>query len=149
MGSIRGLLLALLVVTSACSSAFGPDEARALAEARQQWAGRSFPDYTFDIRHDCFCSPEQVGPVRITVRGGTIVAATLLGTGEAVPPANWYTIEQLFERIPLWAKEDGVDDVIVEYDATLGFPSSIEIRFKEDILDAGGAYTVSKVGPAS
>ena len=142
------LPILLAVAVAACSSPFGPDEARHLASARAQWNERSFPDYAFEARHGCFCTPEQVGPVRITVRQGSIESVTLVETGEAVDPANWFTIEELFDRIPLWAKGDGVDDVTVEYDPTLGFPSSIEVRYEEGILDAGDIYTVSNVGPA-
>jgi hypothetical protein len=88
-----------------------------------------------------------VGPVRITVRQGSIESVTLLETGEAVDPTNWFTIEELFDRIPLWAKGDGVEDVTVEYDLTLGFPSSVEVRYEEGIVDAGDIYTVSNLGP--
>lgn len=145
----RGLTIGLAVAAAACSSPFGPDEALVLAAARAQWGQRAFADYTFDARHDCsFCRPEEVGPVRITVQQGVITSITLLETGEAAEPASWFTIEQLFERIPIWAKEDGVDDVTVEYDATLGFPASVEVRFEEGILDAGDTYTVSAVAPA-
>jgi hypothetical protein len=145
----KGIVLAGAVGVAACSSPFGADEARDLAAARAQWKGRAFADYTFDVRHGCFCPPEQVGPVRITVQQGAVVRATLIETGEAVDSASWFTIDQLFDRIPLMAKEDGVDDVTVEYDATLGFPASVEVRFEKGILDAGSSYTVSAVVPVS
>jgi Family of unknown function (DUF6174) len=141
------LVLTCAVGVTACSSPFGPGEARALIAARARWEGRAFPDYTFDAQHDCFCPLEQVGPVRITVQQGVIASVTLLQTGEAVDPASWFTIDQLFDRIPLMAKEDGVDDVVVDYDATLGFPTSVEIRFEKGILDAGSDYTLNAVAP--
>lgn len=149
MSSLRGFAVILAVVISACSSPLGPDEARELAIARQRWAERAFADYTFETRHDCFCPPEQTGPVRITVRQGTIESVTRLDTGAPALPADWYTIEELFDRIPVMAKENGVDDVIVRYDATLWFPSSIEVRFNKDVLDAGSIYSITVVGPAS
>jgi hypothetical protein len=141
------LALALAVSVAACSSPFGPEEVWVLAAARARWEDRTFVDYTFEVRHDCFCSPEQVGPVRISVRQGAITSVTLVQTGQAVDPAGWFTIEQLFERIPLMAKEDGVDDVIVRYDDTLGFPVLVEVRFKKGILDAGSNYAVTAVAP--
>jgi uncharacterized protein DUF6174 len=149
MKSIRrvGLLLTLAVI--GCSSPFGPDEARELASARARWEARTFPDYTFETEHGCFCAPEQIGPVRITVRQGAIAEVTLLATGESVAADNWYTIEQLFDRIPLAAKEDGVEDVTAAYDPALGFPTNVGVRFGSDVLDAGSSYTVSAVGPAS
>jgi hypothetical protein len=76
------------------------------------------------------------------------VSVILLETGEAVDPGSWFTIEQLFDLIPVWAEYDGVDDVTVQYDATLGYPSSIGVRYEEGILDAGDTYTVSAVVPA-
>jgi hypothetical protein len=142
------LVLVLAVGVAACSSPFGPDEARLLASSRAQWSDRAFPDYTFDVRHGCFCTPEQTGPVRVIVRQGSIESVTLLETGEAADPAEWFTLEQLFDRIPVWAKNEGVDDVTVDYDPTLGFPSSVEIKYEQGILDAGDVYTVSNVGPA-
>jgi hypothetical protein len=77
-----------------------------------------------------------------------IVAITLVETGEAVAPGNWYTIDQLFELIPSFAEQEGVEDVTVEYDAALGYPASVGVRFEESILDAGSSYTVTAVGPA-
>jgi hypothetical protein len=147
---MRALRLAVVfaLTTAACSSPFGPNEARLLARARAQWSARAFADYTFDARHACFCTPEQVGPVRITVRQGSIESVTLLATGEAVAPRHWFTIEQLFDRIPLSAKNEGVEDVTVEYDPTLGFPSWVEVKYEESVLDAGDTYTVGNVGPA-
>ena len=63
-----------LVVTgavSACSSPLSPHEGRELALARNQWAQRASPDYTFEARHDCFCPPEQgrSGPYRRATGG--------------------------------------------------------------------------------
>jgi len=144
---VKVLVLAGAIGVAACSSPFGPDEARALAAARARWEGRAFADYTFDAQNGCFCPPEQVGPVRITVQQGAITGITLLETGEAVDPASWFTIDQLFDRIPVLAKEDEVDDVVAEYDPTLGFPTSVEVRFEEGIQDAGSTYTVSGVVP--
>ena len=143
-----GLAIAL-AAAAACSSPFDPDEARVLANARAKWRQRGFADYTFEARHNCFfCRPEELGPVRITVHQGAIGSVILVATGEPVDPAYWFTIDELFERIPLWAKNDGVDDVTVKYDAALGFPTSIGVRYEEGILDAGDTYAVSAVAPA-
>ena len=149
MSSGRTLALVVALVATGCSSPFGADEVRELADARDRWGQRTFADYTFETRHDCFCPPRAIGPVRITVRQGDITSVTLLDSGEAVPADSWYTIEDLFERIPRLADEEGVEDLTAEYDPALGFPTSIQARYEEGILDAGHSYTVSAVGPAS
>ena len=126
----------------------GIDDKRVLAGARQQWAARPFPDYIFETRRDCFCRSEEIGPSRITVRQGVITHVTSIETGAAVVAADWYTIEQLFERIPQLAEQNGVEDVAVEYDSALGYPSSIAVRYEEGILDAGILYVISAVEAA-
>lgn len=148
MQAVR-LPILFAVAVAACSSPFGPEDSRRLASARAQWNERAFPDYTFDARHDCFfCRAEEVGPVRVTVRQGSVETVTLLETGEVVDPSLWFTIEQLFDRIPLAAKDEGVDDVTAEYDPALGFPSSVEVKYEKGILDAGESYTLTNVDPA-
>jgi hypothetical protein len=141
--------VALAVITAGCSSPFGPSDLRELAAARRQWEARPFTDYSFETRHDCFfCLPEEVGPVRIIVVQGAISSVTLLETGQPASPSNWYTIEQLYQLIPSFADEEGVEDVLVQYDPILGHPTSVSIRFEEGVLDAGSRYTVSAVSPA-
>lgn len=149
MRMTRWLALALLAAApSGCSSPFGIDERRVLAGARQQWAARPFPDYIFETRRDCFCRSEEVGPARITVRQGVITHVTSIETGEAMVPDDWYTVDQLFDRIPQLAEQNGVEDVAVEYDSALGYPSSIAVRYGEGILDAGILYVISAVEAA-
>jgi hypothetical protein len=131
-----------------CSSPFPPGELFELEDARRKWEARGFADYTFETRHDCFCLPEDVGPVRITVRDGVMTEVTMIETGQPVSSSRWYTIEQLYDRIPGFAAADGVDDVAVQYDATLGYPISVSVSFEEGILDAGSLYTISAVTPA-
>jgi hypothetical protein len=146
---VRSLLLAtaLAFALAACSSPLGPSEALDLAHARTQWEQRPFADYSFDMLRDDYW--QQTGPVRSVVRQGTIVSATLVETGDPVDPAVWFSIEQLFKVIPIWAKIDGVDDVIIHYDPSLGFPSLIEFRSEEDFEDARGVtFTITNVGPA-
>jgi hypothetical protein len=122
----------------------------ALAQAQQRWMSRGFTNYTFDTRHGCFCTP-QTGPVRITVRNGIVVSATFLETGLPVEAADfvyWYTIEQLFDRIPSSADQEGVADITVTYDEVLGYPSLIRVIPEKDVIDGGESYSVTEVTPA-
>jgi hypothetical protein len=141
-------LVLVALSASGCSSPFGLDEKRLLAGAREQWDDRPFRDYVFETGRACFCREEDIGPVRITVRQNEIVTVTQIETGEAAAPESWYTIEQLFDLIPQFAGQNGVKDVAVEYDPTLGYPSSVRVRFDDNVLDAGSSYAVSAVGAA-
>lgn len=148
MGRAQSLLVTIAVVGSACSPPFGLDERLALDVARERWDERPFQDYVFEAQHSCFCTPEQVGPVRITVRQGSIESVVLLETGSGVDSSLWFTMERFFELIPLFGKQNGVEEVDVEYDGTLWYPSSVRVRYGEDVLDAGSHYTITAVGPA-
>jgi hypothetical protein len=143
---MRALRLAttLAFAATACSSPLGPVEALVLAKARAQWEQRAFLDYTFDMRRDA--SWAQIGPVRTTVRQGSIVSAMLVETGDAVDPAVWFTIEEVFDFISAAASSDGLDDVTIEYDPTLGFPSSIEFRVEVGV-GPRETWTITNVGP--
>ena len=140
--------MALALAGYGCTPPFTSSELSELGEARRKWEARSFTDYTFETRHGCFCLPEDVGPVRITVRQGVMTEVTMIETGEPVSPDRWYTIEQFFDRIPGFAGSDDVDDVEVEYDPVLGYPASVSVRFEEGVLDAGSLFTITAVGPA-
>jgi protein-S-isoprenylcysteine O-methyltransferase Ste14 len=141
--------LALAAIVSACSSPFSSREVLELAEAREQWSARGFADYVFETEHRCtFCRPEETGPVRITVTVGAIASVILIETGESVSPTPWYTIEQMHQLIPTFDDQEGVEDVEVTYDPTLGYPTSISVRYEEGILDAGDFYALGAVDPA-
>jgi hypothetical protein len=86
--------------------------------------------------------------VRIVVRQDAIVSVTLIATGENIPADGWYTIDHLFELIPAFAGYGWLEDIDVEYDGTLWYPASVRLRPEAGVLDAGGGYTVSAVGPA-
>jgi hypothetical protein len=55
----------------------------------------------------------------------------------------------MFELIPTFADWEGVEDVAVRYERTLGYQVSIFVRYPSDRLDAGHSYRLSAVGPAS
>lgn len=76
---------------------------------------------------------------------------TLLETGLPVAAADfvhWYTIEQLFDRIPDSAHQEGVADITVTYDDVLGYPGLIRVIPEQDVVDGGESYSVTAVGPA-
>lgn len=133
-----------------CSSPLDSNEQLAWAQARDRWTARGLADYTFETRHDCFCPPEITGPVRITVHQGTISSVTILESGLLLASSDlvhWYTIEQLFDRIRATAVQDGIADVAVSYDPTLGYPTSVRVIPDKDVLDGGESYWVTAVIP--
>jgi hypothetical protein len=146
-----GILL-LLAGALACGSPFSPSERTRLAAAELRWASRGFGDYSIETSSSCFCPPELVQWARIEVVGGQVIRATLLGTGEVITDtrlAFWGTVEATFQSIRNANGDDGLDDVKVAFDGTLGFPTRIEWIPERGLLDAGGLQTMRDARPIS
>jgi len=136
-------LVVLAASLTACESPLSLGELRALADAEARWAGRGFQDYTFEIRRSCFCEPLITQWARVEVVGGQMTRVVLLDTGAEVPPAQrgrFVTVEQVFTSIRAANQNELVDDVIVEYDQQLGFPTRVRSITRPDILDGGDPH---------
>ena len=105
---------------------------------------------TFEIRRSCFCEPLITQWARVEVLGGQMTRVVLLDTGAEVPPAQrgrFVTVEQVFTSIRAANQNELLDDVIVEYDQQLGFPTRVRFIAKPDILDGGSASYLRNAGP--
>jgi hypothetical protein len=132
---------AAVLLATACGDAFGPTGG--LVEARQRWR-RTRPDsYRYQLVVGCFCGlPPQ--PVTIEVRGDSVLSAVdARGAPVRVPSASPYgTIDDLFDAIERAIAASAVR-VDVRYEATRGYPTSIEIDGSTRIADDEIGYTVS------
>lgn len=129
-------------------------ERQRLDAARAVWAERGFPSYAFDYRRGCFCPPELVAPMRITVIDGRVAGAVYTGgngrsPGEPVPEAMLQflgPVEDSFDRITR-AIEQRAPVFEVVYDPELGFPREVEIVECTGCVDAGFLETLSDLEP--
>ena len=139
----RRLVIALLALTPVgCTDATGPEQ-DALAAARARWAQTNASNYVFELQRSCFCAPDFVRPVRIEVLGGIVNSAVYVDTEEPVSPLTSVpTIDDLFDEI-----QDAMDrmafSVIADYDADMGYPTSVSIDFIENAIDDEMAFIVS------
>jgi hypothetical protein len=130
----RHLGAALLVVAfgQGCSDQ-GPDELlfAQLDAARDVWT-RSRPlRYAYTLEQVCDCPPDEAGPVRIEVDGGSVLSRTY-GSGAEVPgglAGLFPTVDQLFALI-----DDAIAasawDVRASYDPGTGVPLSVRIDYE-------------------
>jgi hypothetical protein len=145
---VLGLLAAACGEDVACLCTLPGDPLPPLARAgvqRQRFQDVVGDDYSYTFQLSCFCTPEAVQPVRITVRNGVITSATMLESGApATPPADGFrTVPQLFDRIEAAMRdlEKGVvDDVRVEYDAALGYPREFYLDPEQGLADDELSY---------
>jgi hypothetical protein len=143
-------LLALVLFLPGCSGAIsGPDLRNELETNRNRWQSVGFADYTYRVDRACFCG--FAGLAEIEVRNSVIVAVTQVHDGSAVEPEffQFYdTVEDLFDLIEdAIAREPQV--LNVEYDAQLGYPTSIELDYAFNVADDELTVTVSGLMGAS
>ena len=147
----RSIGLSFLVAgVLGCQSPLSPDELRRLVAAEQRWALRGFANYSIETLSSCFCPPELSTWVRIEVIDGQVSRAVLLSTGEIITDPRlryWRTVEALFETISNANHDDGLSDIEVTFDPTLGFPSFMNWIPEKALLDAGGSQSLRDAQP--
>lgn len=132
------LAIAIALITGCGASLFSPEESLALQQAEARWEAARPSHYTIEMRRLCFCTLETTEWATVEVRGGAVVATTLL-SGEPVPEAQWSvrpSVAELFATLhgpwPVW-----VADVTVTYDPTTGYPTVVNMSSDEGVADAG------------
>lgn len=135
-------VLTLLLVATACNTPLSPNELRQLVEAEARWASRGFADYAIEARESCFCPPALNQWSRVEVVDGLVDRVTVVATGTDVAEEDrtrFPTVEYLFDVIRRSNDRD-YDELIVEFDPELGFPTRVELHDKPDVTDGGVAY---------
>jgi hypothetical protein len=137
----RPTTLLLLVTALAACSVLGLDgnreEQAELARARARWEQMRPYEYSYVLERLCFCGAESVGPVRIVVRGGSVLSRTYTATGEPVLPqfaAAFGPIDSLFVVIGR-ALENGADELTARYHSHYGHPLDVDIDYLENAVD--------------
>ncbi len=109
-----------------------------LDQNRRQWASKMVSDYQFNFRWSCFCAPEYIDPVNISVRENRIDSAAYAIGGVPIPVEvavkRYLTIEGLFDFL-----QEGIDknahSISVEYHSELGYPVKASIDYEEYTID--------------
>jgi hypothetical protein len=136
----RRFVLATMLLTAGCSS-FGldlnGDEESALRAARLRWQRQRPEAYSYVLERLCFCGREAVGPVRIEVRGDSVLSRTYTASGEPVGlPFRQYfdPMEAVFDAVAQ-ALERDADSLAARYDPARGYPVSVVIDYIENAVD--------------
>ena len=135
---VRVALPALVFALASCSGNLSTRPERIdLAAAKRRWAQAGPASYQITVGRSCFCTPETTRPVIVTVRNGQVESRRYEDTGADVPTqlaAAYPAVDGLFDVIDeAIAEHDAMVDVL--YDATRGFPVSIQIDGSVMIAD--------------
>lgn len=114
------------------------DQRADLAHNRSIWKAAAIVDYEYGYNKYCACHPTNPPETLVTVRAGKVVRVRHRPVGydrEVEAPRGleyYWTIDGLFDLI---AKAlDRKAKVGVVYDATLGYPTKIDIDYDPDLI---------------
>lgn len=146
----RALFLAALASGAACASPLSPAELLDLAAAEARWESRGFANYAIEERQSCFCPSEVAQWARLEVVNGTVVRVVVVESGAEIPQDQFVlfrTVEQVFDDIRGAADYESVADVVAAYDASLGFPTRVDLVPRQGLVDAGLAIYLRNATP--
>ncbi len=124
--------IGILLLFSGCSP-FSSSDNSELDDARARWVNTAITDYIYTLTVGCFCA--EAGSYDLEVRGGLVVSVTPSKGGfSGGDDYVGRTIDELF-GVLAQAYAQGADDIIVTYDAALGFPVTISIDYILDSSD--------------
>ena len=152
------LLVVLAIILSACAGLANAGEPKSDLElAHEQWQTANISHYRFDLHISCFCVFTENMPLVIEVNNGEVVSMEYQNGNEIDPQLldifnRYATIDKLFAGLESgfdFAGDDqgAADKVTVEYDATYGFPTKIDIDFVEQAIDDELYLTISNFEP--
>jgi hypothetical protein len=148
------LLLTLAIILSACATVANADEPKSEVQlAQDKWQNANISHYRFDLFISCFCVFNEDMPLIIEVKDGEVVSMEFK-SGKQIDPqlleffGRYETIEKLLNGIEKSFDFEGdeqgpAEKVTVEYDATYGFPTTINIDFIQQAADDELYLTVS------
>jgi hypothetical protein len=142
----------LIVLAAGCGIVDGDGDTweEELALARQLWRDGGLTDYSYRVRQLCFCGYGGA-IIAVEVRGGVVVAATDVDTGEAIPLSQfpWAapSVEDLFQRIEEIIA-GGPAEFTATYDPLLGYPRSVTSDPIENAIDDEWGVEASDVEAA-
>ena len=140
--------LIFLILLAACLTACGPSQRPALQHNRALWESQVIRHYRFNLKVGCNCPWYDLMPLTVEVQNGEIVSMVASNAGDITPYQDFFrkhgTIESLFDTVDS-AISRGVYKLVVQYDATLGFPTSIVIDPSRMITDDQTGYYVTNL----
>ena len=142
-----GLILVVVAITIGLKimpiQANSPDNSQPIVELKENrklWRSQRFKTYQFTYQQQCFCVPPANTPLKVSVKNGKITQVINLNTNQSITDLDFpNNIDQLFEIIETAIKENA-DEILVNYDATLGYPTRIAIDYQTMLADDEVTY---------
>ena len=143
---VFGAVVLSLLLTGCAGAGKDTDvsPASTIEEARALWQSQGVKGYEVTIEQTCFCPPDLLQPMRVTVREGKVIDIEGLEQPLNHPDIldeRRLTIEGLLDLIE--QARGSADKLVVEYDAQYGFPASLEVDYSPFIADDEFSYRLT------
>ncbi|BBD64412.1 hypothetical protein NIES4072_19250 [Nostoc commune NIES-4072] len=111
------------------------------------WRQKNISNYRYEFTRSCFCFPKATEPVIIEVRNGVTTSITYKYSKHPVDTGlfeKYNTIPKLFNIIRN-ALIQRADNLTVQYNPTLGYPTQINIDYDKQRTDDEIFITISNL----
>lgn len=139
-----GMLALGLLLTACAGTGKDAEPVSSLAEALSVWQSQAVAGYEVTIKQTCFCPPDLLQPMRVTVREGKVIDIEGLEQPLNHPEVldeRRLTVEGLFSLIA--DSSESASKLVVQYDQQYGFPVTLEIDGSPFIADDEFSYRLS------
>lgn len=124
-----------------------------LDAAKALWNSKNVDDYTARQQLSCFCAPGSTHPISFDVKNGVVVSGSMHDVNETdqIPASELYatpkTVVEMFALVQD-AIDRKADSMTIEYDATYGYPKTVNIDYSTMMADEEQYYTyaLSNIG---
>lgn len=109
------------------------------------WNEQNIHTYQFNFRQSCFCGPDIIREKTIFVVDDIITEAFYTDSSEYLTVdelSRLLTIDERFDYIQNRIDE-GVDELIVIYNATYGYPEEIHVDYWRNAIDDEVSFYIS------
>ncbi len=130
------------LLLGACNDEGDPQQ-EALNENRAKWNDAGVSSYVFQLARSCFCLVEE--PIVVTVTNGVVTSAFFTPSGVMLAQdrmASLRTVDGFFGFVQEAIDRD-VDELVVSYDATYGFPDDIFVNEGFELADDEISYNIT------
>jgi hypothetical protein len=144
---IYKVLCVLLVSLTSLAFACEKDSKQQLLKMQQLWNSQNSFNYSYNVKKQCFCSPDYTREMRVLVVDNTVANAQYVDTNEKVSKRiieQLVTVSEWFIEISK-AADNELGEVEVVYDEMQGYPANIKIDEHKRRSDDEFTIIISKV----
>ena len=143
---VAPLAAAQVVLVHGCDCLIPHGPSAELAANRAKWRSANLQSYEFTYGQECFCPPEILREVIVTVTDGAVSATRYADDNSPADPKLGMTVDDFFDMIAAGIARHAAQ-VSVQYDPDFGYPAGIFNDPSTMIADDEWVYVLHDLRP--